>query len=73
MNTDIKELLLNASPASLSEYKSIAEYKLKDHKTSLFRVMIDSTFSPSYRRTLEINIRLIEEVLAFIEIVERNR
>lgn len=73
MNTDIKEFLLDASPGMLIEYKNIAEYKLKDNRTSLFRTMIDSTFSLSYRRVLELNIKLLEEVLAFIETIERDR
>jgi len=77
MNTDVKELLLSASPALLSEYKNIAEYKLKENKTSLFRTMIESTsnssYSPSYRRVLELNIKLLEEILSYIGTLERDR
>ncbi len=67
MNSEIRELILAGDPALVIEYRSIASYKLKEAKTSLFRCMIDTSFSESYKNLLKNRITLLTEIIDYID------
>lgn len=67
MNNEVRDLILAGDANLIREYRNIASYKLKDAKTSLFRCMIDTSFSGNYKSILERQITMLTEIIDFID------